>query len=262
MWLIFYFSYVLIIKSISLKSKILYFALSSIFLIGLQSTKVEFRKVILEYSSKKDKVLAFGDIFLKNTLSKVQIDEDGFYIEEEEKEESAIQSFITRLNLGWVVASIINHDKKMEFLHTGNKLFNDIPSILLPRFLYKKKKLVAGYYQKDEFYAYTGKYLPGFTTVNLSAFGDAYINFGKTGAIFCMFFFGILIRFILNQFFRISLSYPSFIFWMPLIFYDFIRMNDFYTNFNSLFKNSILLAFLFYVFKTKIFYKSINEAKT
>ncbi|MEJ7769190.1 MAG: hypothetical protein WKF89_15330, partial [Chitinophagaceae bacterium] len=90
-------------------------------------------------------------------------------------------------------------------------------------------------------------------SANISPFGEAWGNFGLTGGIIFMFFFGLLFNFFLFSILRIAIRYPSIILWFPyLFFYALSIENDVLTMVNS-FSKAALFTWLVYKYFPKIF---------
>lgn len=236
-WLALISIYLLIYKTIKLRTKILLFIAAWFGLFVIQIVKTEYRTAVWDRS--EEATAAFSRAFTQEFNSERDL---------EFMNSSNIEKFTARLNLGWVVSEIVRHVDEHALQQNGKKLFADIPSIILPRFLYPQKKMVAGEDLRKEFEKYTGRKLNRQTTINISALGDAYINFGFIGGWMLLYFLGHFIRWFMKKIKNISFTYPDIIIWMPLIFFDFIRMNDFYFLLNSVLKNTFLVMLIFYIF--------------
>lgn len=248
-WLIYFSEYYFLQKKLSIRYKFILFTISFFFIFSLQIIKNQYRNIVWSSQVTSGHVQIFA-----NTVTETLFDD-----EEELFEENNTKAFLSRLNLGWVTSSIIDHVYNKDLYTNGSKILDELPSILLPRFIYPNKKKISGKDLQEDFYQYTGKMLRSGTTINLGALGDAYINFGAIGGTIFMFCFGLLISIFIKKMIKICVKYPTFILWLPLIIFDLIRMKDFYSTLNSLMKNTILVFLCFYFLKSQFFYRGENN---
>ena len=86
--------------------------------------------------------------------------------------------------------------------------------------------------------------------MGLSSLGDAYINWGNVGGCMFMFFLGLLYSYILNIFYKKSLTYPTLILFTALVFYYPIRPDcELQTILGHLFKACFLIYLMIMFFK-------------
>jgi len=154
---------------------------------------------------------------------------------------------INRVNQGWILASTIdNVPKNIEHTH-GKLIFEYLFSALVPR-IFAPNKLNAG--SQEIFNQYAGHFLDSGTSMGLGLFTDAYIEFGKFGALLYVFLFGLMYGFILNQFFIRSEKFPVLIFFSVLAFIYPMRPDcETQTVLGHLFKTIMLLSIIFYFFR-------------
>ncbi len=235
-WSLFLIIFIAYDKKFRFKKNILLFFSGIFILFILQTVKTEFRQY-LKKNEDVDKIALFSEIL----FSKTDNSETLF-------NENASSGFIGRLNTAWVVTKIMDHIPREENFSNGKKLAVDILSAFIPRFLYPEKREISGEKYKEYFFKYTGFQLIGYTTVSLSLLGDMYINFGTIGGIIALFFIGKL----LNLFYKkIYIRGGQYILWLPLFFFDAIRMNELFVTLNSLIK-IIIFFYLVKLFFTRI----------
>ena len=121
---------------------------------------------------------------------------------------------VTRINQGWIVASIMNNVPSKEPFANGETLKLYLEAAFLPRFI-APDKLNAG--SQEIFNKYSGHtILPG-TSMALSSVGDGYINFGVVGGWIFMFFYGLLFNLVLIKIGKYSKDYPAVILFTTMI---------------------------------------------
>jgi hypothetical protein len=127
---------------------------------------------------------------------------------------------VTRLNQGWIISAVMKNVPAHEPFANGQTIKDAFVSSALPRFLYKDKKTAGG---RDNFRRYTGLDIQDSTSMAISPLGEAYANFGRDGGILFMFAFGIVFAVIYRGALHYTLKNPTFLFWIPLIFYQAIK---------------------------------------
>ncbi|MEJ7676454.1 MAG: hypothetical protein WKG06_00945 [Segetibacter sp.] len=121
---------------------------------------------------------------------------------------------VTRINQGWIIASIMNNVPAKEPFAGGETLKLYLEAAFLPRFI-APDKLNAG--SQEIFNKYSGHTIREGTSMALSSVGDGYINFGIVGGWIFMFFYGLLFNFILIKFGKFSKLYPTLILFTTMI---------------------------------------------
>lgn len=127
---------------------------------------------------------------------------------------------VTRLNQGWIISAVMKNVPINEPYAGGETIKDAFVSSALPRFLYTEKKTAGG---RDNFRRFTGLEIQDSTSMAISPLGEAYVNFGQDGGILFMFAFGIVFAVIYRGTMRYTLKHPTFLFWIPLIFYQAIK---------------------------------------
>ena len=146
---------------------------------------------------------------------------------------------IIRINQGWVLASSLDYVPRVVEHTNGVLVFNYIYAAIVPRIFDADKATSGGH---DLVNKYAGRDIGGETSVALGLFTDAYVDFGAIGAIFCVFLFGLLYGYILNQFFVNSTKYPILILFVTVAFIYPIRPDtDTGSALGNLFKTIILI---------------------
>jgi hypothetical protein len=153
---------------------------------------------------------------------------------------------IIRINQGWVLASAMDH-VPINVDHTNGELvWGYVYAAIVPR-VFDENKLKSGGH--DLVNKYAGREIAGDTSVSLGLFADAYVDFGPIGAIVCVFFFGLLYGYILNQFYVKSKTFPILILFATLAFIYPIRPDtDTGSALGNLFKTIMMLWFIFSLF--------------
>ena len=150
---------------------------------------------------------------------------------------------IIRINQGWVLASAMDYvPSNVEHTH-GELVWEYAYSAIDPRLFDADKFRTGGH---DLVNKYAGREIEGDTSVSLGLFADAYVDFGPLGAIFCVFFFGLLYGYILKQFYLKSVTYPILILFATAAFLYPIRPDtDTGSALGNLFKTIMLLWIIF-----------------
>ena len=150
---------------------------------------------------------------------------------------------VIRINQGFFLASTMNNVPR-NIPHTHGALIMEyLYAAIVPR-IFDANKLKSGGHEFTNLYA--GLDTVGETSMPLGLFSDAYIDFGKFGAIVCVFFIGLMYGYILNQFFTNSNTFPILILFAVLAFiYPMRPDTETQTAFGHLFKTIMLLWLMF-----------------
>ena len=186
---------------------------------------------------------------LVSVIKEVNEDKDGLYNIEN------LPILAIRINQGWIVSLVMENVPSI-VKHTHGELTNIyFQSAFLPRFL-RKYKLMTG--DQNIFTKFSGKDLNQGTAMCLGLFSDAYIEFGKYGAIIFIFTFGAFYSYILKKFVINSRKYPILILFVLIAFNYVIRPdNDTQTAIAHLFKSIFLIYIGFKIFKRWLILKTI-----
>ena len=154
---------------------------------------------------------------------------------------------VTRLNQGWIISAVMKNVPDREPYCEGETIKVAVISSLVPRFLWKEKKKAGG---QENFKRFTGLGLGRTTSMAISPLGEAYANFGETGGIVFMLFFGAVFAALYHGTLRYAAKYPTFIFWIPLIFYQAVKAEtEMLVVINQLTKGAIIGFSMHYVIR-------------
>lgn len=246
-WSFFIFSLFAYKYNFSIKIKLLIISLAFFLAFLVQSFKKEYRNEILSIDSSEDTEI---EIFTSMAYEKVTGSNSFFSFEN-------IDKFISRLNQGWILSRILDRMPDQVQFANGSYLWDEIQGILLPRLFFSEKAVVGSH---DKFEYFTGIRLLKRTAMNVGIFGDGYGNFGYAGNLIFSFLFACLINFALFSANKLGRKYPTFIFWMPFIFFYVMRAgNEFYIIVNWAVKSSLLVWLIFYLFKNYFIVKAQRE---
>lgn len=228
-------------KTFVLKISLIAIGIFSAFLV--QSIKSEFRQKTWGKDNNNETELSETDVFIELTGKQLQ-EGSGLFNEDN------INTFISRLNQGWILSKVLNHIPEKEDYLNGETLNEELIGILLPRFLAPNKVTAGGDRTRDKFKRFTGRELVRSTTMNVGYLADGYGNYGFFGGIFFVFLFALSINLIYSIMISKCYSYPILFFWIPVAFFYTMRSgNDFYIIANYMFKASILIVVIFTLFK-------------
>jgi hypothetical protein len=213
----------------SLLQKIMIFA-AGIFMIGLiQSIKMEFRMLTWMRAdiTDTDRFAIMGDV-----ISGRLADPSVIFSEE------AMLHLAGRANQGYIISEIMyNIPNHREYLG-GETIFLATLASFIPRVLWPSKPKSGG---TQNFRKFTGRELPEGTSMDLSPIGEAYGNFGPGGAWIFIFIYGLFLNYMFHSVLRIAKNHPTLILWMPLIFFQVVKVE---TDVNSVLNHGIKALFL------------------
>ena len=152
---------------------------------------------------------------------------------------------ITRLNQGWIISAILNHVPSGEPFARGETVVEAIKISLVPRVFWPDKKGAGG---RDAFRRFTGLQIGNETSMGISPLGEAYANYGVEGGILFMGVFGAFFALFYYMGLWYSARYPTFFFWLPLIFYQAIKAEtELSVVVNQLTKGAVVAFGLFFL---------------
>ncbi len=212
-------------------------------LVLLQKAKGTFRDMTwftanYEYSSTTDRILLFGELLVEEFRSSEQLFE---------LHETAIPMFI-RLDQGYLVNYTLEHVPAFEPYAGGETIFLGIASAFIPRLFWPDKPLSGGRAKMERF---ANRTLGRAVSMNIGHFGEAYVNFGKTGGAFFMFVWGLFINLIFWSLAKIGTRKPYFLLWIPAFFVGGINTfgTDFVSSLNTLAKSFLLIYFVLWILR-------------
>ncbi|GAA4426863.1 hypothetical protein GCM10023188_09360 [Pontibacter saemangeumensis] len=236
----FFFLFIYCIKNkVSLTRKVVALLAGFVVMFVLQSVKYQYRDVAWAATS----LGAFekGEIFFGMVTERLWSPDKLF-------DPKTNELTVTRLNQGWIITRVMNYVPYVRPYADGETVSQAFSSTLLPRFLAPDKAIVAGGREKME--RFTGIVLQEGTSMNISLLGEGYGNYGKTGGVLFMFLIGIAFSLILRVLLVKSIHHHTYIFWIPFLYLQVIKAEtDLATTLNYIFKASIVMFLVFYVFR-------------
>lgn len=232
-----------------LGKKITFFTKISILLLGIfvvlviQSIKPTYRSQVWRGKAEGQEVSLFTDLVAEKITDPVSMITN----------ERTLFGFYSRFNQGQIVSRVQESVPARFPYADGETIYLSLAASVVPRFIWPDKPESGGIYNYKRFLGITLKSY----SIGLSPFGEAWGNFGKTGGIICMFFFGLLFNFFFHWLLKIARKIPSVILWCPLLFFYAVQIeSDVVTMLNSFVKTAVF-AFLIYrafpvFFKLKI----------
>lgn len=160
-----------------------------------------------------------------------------------------VANVIVRLNQGWIVSAVMARVPAEEPYAEGGTLKEAVVAALLPRMLAEDKAVSGG---KANFRKFTGLPLEESTSMAISPLGESYANFGRAGGVALMLGFGLAFASFYALCLRWTVRYPTFLFWLPLIFYQAIKAEtEFVTVLNQLTKGAVVAFALHWLMDVK-----------
>lgn len=237
------FSFLFLGRKAKLWKKVLIFVAGAFLLVVIQMVKPEFRKLTWGAGTYEgNKALLFGSLFAEKLTSFSIESPDLFF------------PVYYRTNQGYNVSLVMRRFPAKQDFDYGNKIFLDIVSAFVPRFLWPDKPEAGG---KFNMKYYVGITIVGWST-NVGPLGEAYGSFGPVGGIFYMIALGLFIRMVYRYFFKLANKTPLLLFWIPVLFYEvtYSGETDTLQIMNSIFK-SAFFVWLLYKAKPDLF-KMVN----
>jgi hypothetical protein len=166
------------------------------------------------------------------------------------QDERTLFLFYGRFNQGQIVSRVLQSVPARFPYAGGETIYLSLAASVVPRFLWLDKPEAGGVYNFKRFLGVT---LRGYS-IGLSPFGEAWGNFGQTGGIVFMFFFGLLFNFFFHWLLRITKDVPSLILWFPFLFFYAVQIeSDVVTMLNSFVKAGIFAYIIYKIFP--VFFK-------
>lgn len=135
-------------------------------------------------------------------------------------ETSVLSLAITRLNQGWIISAVMHNVPENEPFAGGETVKDAVLGSMVPRFLWADKATAGG---RESFRRFTGLRILDSTSMAISPLGEAYANFGEFAGTIFMVVFGACFAVFYRLTLRYCLKYPTFLFWIPLIFYQAVK---------------------------------------
>lgn len=229
------FSFLFIGKKTTLWKKTALLFLGAFSLLLIQSVKQVYRKFTWKENYEGSKALLFANLVADRAVdAKTIFSPDNFF------------PIYYRTNQGFNVALVMRRIPAIQPYDGGNRLALSFASALVPRVLWPDKPEAGG---KFNMLYYAGVELRGWST-NVGPLGEAYGSFGVTGGIIFMFFLGAFIRWCYKTVFKLSVTNPLLILWIPVMFYQvtYSAESDTLQILNSLFKSALFIWILYKIF--------------
>lgn len=208
-------------------------------IIILQAVKPSFRKQTWNGKSNGRELSIFTNIFSEKVKNPFSLLDD----------QRMLFGMYSRFNQGQIISNVLYSVPARFPYAEGETIATSLAASIIPRVIWPDKPEAGGAYNFKRFLGIT---LRGWSA-NLSPFGEAWGNFGKTGGIIFMFFFGLLFNYFFYMLLKIAVKYPSLILWFPYLFFYAVSIeNDVLTMVNSFSKAAIFTYFIYKAFP-KIF---------
>jgi hypothetical protein len=158
------------------------------------------------------------------------------------KNEGVWFGFYSRFNQGLYIG-LVQWSVPARYPYADGETINaSLAGAVVPRLLWPEKQTSGG---ALNFKRFLGFDLKGYS-IGLSPYGEAWGNYGRTGGIIFMFFFGLLFNFVFTWVLKIAVKTPSLILWLPLMFFYAVKIeSDVFNMVNSLFK-ACMFTFIMY----------------
>ncbi len=174
-------------------------------LILLQSVKHAYRDVIWLTNYEGNKAVLFVNMLTERLLNPAKIWEDDYMT----------FNIAVRANQGLMIGQVLDYIPEKKDISYGKDITLAIASSFVPRVLWNNKPIAGGRYNMLR---YAGVVVRQYS-MNVSAAGEAYGNFGKWGGIVFMFFYGLFFSYAVSVILKLCIRYPSLILWIPFLFY-------------------------------------------
>ncbi len=208
-------------------------------IIILQAVKPSFRKQTWNGKSNGRELSIFTNMFSEKVRNPFSLLDD----------QRMLFGMYSRFNQGQIISNVLYSVPARFPYAEGETIATSLAASIIPRVIWPDKPEAGGAYNFKRFLGIT---LRGWSA-NLSPFGEAWGNFGKTGGIIFMFFFGLLFNYFFYMLLKIAVKYPSLILWFPYLFFYAVSIeNDVLTMVNSFSKAAIFTYFIYKAFP-KIF---------
>jgi hypothetical protein len=203
-----------------------------VFLLLIQSIKVDYRAIAWSGQSEQGDTKAFFSLLLDRIQTPQQFFEWG-----------TMFPMVVRANQGMIVGKVMVHVPANEPFAEGETIFTTLAASFVPRILWPDKPKAGGH---ENMLRFTGYKIEGYS-MNISPMGEAYANYGVNGGITFMFFYGLFFSLVILLLLNIIKKRPTLILWFPTIFLNSIQMEtDILMCVNSLIKNLLFVWFCYW----------------
>ncbi len=151
-----------------------------------------------------------------------------------------------RMNQGWLIAMTMDRVPRRFTFANGETIWISVAAAFIPRVIWPDKPEAGGKYNLKRFWGYD---LEGYS-MNIGPIGEAYANFGVTGGIIFMFFYGLFFNAMLTMLLKWSEKRPSVLCWIPfLFFYAVVVETDILTTVGSIVTSFFFMLIFMRVYK-------------
>lgn len=158
----------------------------------------------------------------------------------------ALYGTAVRMNQGWLIAVTMDRVPRKYSYANGETIAASVAAAFIPRIIWPDKPEAGGKYNLKRFWGFN---LVGYS-MNIGPIGEAYANFGTTGGIIFMFFYGLFFNAILTRLLKWSEKRPSVICWIPfLFFYAVVVETDILTTVGSIVTSFIFMLLFIRLYK-------------
>lgn len=228
---------ILLGKKISFPLKLGVAVAGVFFLLVLQSVKVDYRERIWNGTGGADPAY-FAQLITEKTTNPSELlgnPNKLFFV-------------AVRANQGWLIARTINHVPSDYPFANGETIWQSVAAAFVPRLLWPDKPEAGG---KANLKRFWGINISGFS-MNIGPIGEAYANFGTTGGVIYMFFYGLFFSVMMSVILKRAEKRPSLVLWIPFLFFYAIGVEtDLLTTMGSLIKGVIFTYIVFWIFRTR-----------
>ncbi|MEM9678888.1 MAG: hypothetical protein AAF901_01080 [Bacteroidota bacterium] len=211
LWSILLYSFICLKFRISFLVKLVTIAVAVISVSVLQEIKSEYRQLIYG-KSNQERVGIFYDLITQRVAEPAVLDDN--------TEGEELEALNVRLNQGWIISAILYNMPRYQNFIGGESITEAIGASLLPRFIYQDKKQAGG---RENFRVFTGLPIRDDTSMGVSILGEAYANYGMSGAYLFMFIWGAFLALGFSFLLKRALNYPLLVAMLPLIFLQVIK---------------------------------------
>lgn len=208
--------------------KAMFFACGFVFVFTIQLIKADYRAKV--WGGQEASLIA-------TAYEKIVVKQD--FINPE-----SLRAAGMRINQGWIISAVMRHVPIAEPYAEGSTIKEAVISSLFPRFILKNKAQAGG---QENFTRFTGLYLEAGTSMGISILGEGYANYGTFGGSIFMFLWGLSYAGIYRFAVQFARKYATFLFWLPLIFYQAIKAEtELVVVLNQLIKGSVVAFAAYY----------------
>lgn len=217
-------------------SKSLTITITGIFFILLiQTIKGDYRKQTWVDDQSVSKASSFFNLVTERlTNADELITKDGLF------------PMVVRFNQGMIVDKVMNYVPAKTPYAEGKTIYLSLAASFVPRFLWPDKPEAGGH---ANMLLFTGFDIQGYS-MNVGPYGEGYANFGKTGAIIYMFFYGLFFNYVFSVILAKAQKHPTILLWVPYLFLNSIQVEtDTLLTVNTIIKGTLFIWFCFWLFR-------------